>query len=107
MINIYKEPTFKIKMEVLPYISGYLLIYAFALNFLLWFMPAPYGKFSYQEHNIPEYLTLLLIPSWLFSMFTHAGFISIVLGWFEGEWIWHSINIKEGRGMLRFIMICI
>jgi len=101
MINIYKEPTFKIKMEVLPYISGYLLIYAFALNFLLWFMPAPYGKFSYQKNKWCG------IDSWMFSCFTHAGFISIVAGWFEGDWKRHNINVKEGRGMLLFIILCV
>jgi len=91
-------------MEVLPYISAYLLIYSFALNFLFWFMPAPYGKFSYQEHN---YLTFLLIPSWIFSIFTHAGFAVVVAGWFEGDWVWHNGMAKEGRGMLLLVILCV
>lgn len=71
-------------------------------------MPAPYGKFSYQEHN---FCPILNIPSWWFSILTHVGFVvGLVLGWvtIDGStWEIHMDGPKEGRGMLVFIILCI
>ena len=90
-------------MEVLPYLSAYLLVYAFALNFIFWWMPAPYGKFSYQKHETCSFV----ISSYWVSTLSHAGLFSMAIGWFEGDWIWKTDAVMEGRGMLIFILLII
>ena len=91
-------------MEVLPYITVYLLLYSFALNFLFWFMPAPYGKFSYIKHKI---LPFPLIPSYVFSFVVTIGFVTFFIGWFEDGWKYRSDTPSTDRGWLVFISLSI
>lgn len=96
-----------LKMEVLPYITPYLLLYSFALNFLFWFMPAPYGKFSYQEHTITEWG---LMPSWWFNMLSPAAFGVFYGGWLtieDGTWEWHGDYDKKwsDRSIMLFVIL--
>lgn len=102
---------YPLKMEVLPYITPYLLLYSFALNFLFWFMPAPFGKFSYQKHTIRG-----TIDSYIFSMAWPLGFLTFYLPWLtieDGTWKWNgdlfnaNTFTPSDRGILLFIVLTI
>lgn len=89
-------------MEVLPYISSYLLIYAFVLNFIFWYIPAPFGKFSH-VWSVPWYFK---VYSSLFRGSTTLWFVTIIIGWWENEtvkWEWPTSD----RGLFVFVWLCI
>lgn len=88
-------------MDVLPHLSSYLLIYSFVLNFLFWFMPAPYGKFAI---NDPPAWTVSIVPNSVFRVLIFIWFGTLYWGWFEGvDWTFYNTWPTSNRGM--FILI--
>ena len=90
------------KMDDLPYLSSYLLIYSFALNLIFWFMPAPYGKFSAKK------APLAVIPSdWFYPLIT-VWFVTFYIGWLEDGEIkqeWPTSDNPRGQFLLVWLSI--
>ena len=92
-------------MNIFPYISSYLLVYSFSINLIFWFMPAPYGKFSYHKHNC---IKILNIPSILFNYLIHIGFVTFFVGYLDDNPIkfYNGLNLNN-RGWAVFIWLSI
>ena len=90
-------------MNIFPYISSYLLVYSFSINLIFWFMPAPYGKFSYHKHNC---IKILNIPSILFNYLIHIGFVTFFVGYLDDNPIkfYNGLNLNN-RGWAVFIWL--
>lgn len=92
-------------MEVLPHLSAYLLIVSFVLNFIYWWMPSPFGKFTIKD---PPRWTVSIIPNNVFRVLIFVWFGTIYIGWFEGEdWIWHHSWPSSDRGWFVFIWLTV
>lgn len=77
-------------MEIFPYLTSYLIVYSLVINLLFFFMPAPYGKFSWKK-------TYLSVPNDLFKPFIMIGFVSFWPGYYENE-EWHTDMPCSTRG---------
>ena len=93
------------EMEVLPHLSAYLLIISFVLNFIYWWMPSPFGKFSIKD---PPSWTCTIVPNNVFRVLIFVWFGTIYSGWFEGEdWIWYHTWPSSNRGWFVLIWLSV
>lgn len=84
-------------MNVFPYISSYILLYAVIAFLVFLIVPAPYGKFS------KDYLPLLINArlAWFLNQF---GALIIIVGYFE-DGVWKHKMPSTSKGWVAFIFI--
>lgn len=93
------------EMEVLPHLSAYLLIISFVLNFIYWWMPSPYGKFTIQDS--PDWAAAI-VPNNVFRGIIYIWFGTLYMGWFEGQdWILYQTWPSSSRGWFVLIWLSI
>ena len=87
-------------MEVFPYFSSYILLYAVIAFLVLIIVPAPYGKFAKEYMPLPINARL----AWVFNEV--GALVFLLIGYFyEGEWV-HTFP-STGKGWACFIFLCI
>lgn len=92
-------------MHVLPHISSYLIVYSICINFVFWFMAAPYGKFSIRQS---KWMSPLAVENHIFRPLLTLGVFSFFIGWFENKnWDYHTDLPSSQKGWFLFIWLSI
>lgn len=84
-------------MDVFPYISSYILLYAVVAFLIFLIVPAPYGKFA------KEYMPLLINPRLAWSL-NHVGALIIIFGYFE-DGIWKNKMPSNNKAWVAFVFL--
>lgn len=87
-------------MDIFPYLSSYIVLYAVVAFIVLIIVPAPYGKFA------KSYMPLQINPrvAWFLSEF--GALLFLLVGWVEdGRWQ-HQLP-QTGKGWVCFIFLIV
>lgn len=88
------------QMDIFPYVSSYILLYAVVAFLVFLVVPAPYGKFS------KDYMPLQVNPRIAWFLKDFGALFFLLIGWFEdGKWQ-HQLP-TTGKGWSCFIFLII
>ena len=77
-------------MDVLPYLSLYLIVYTVVINGVFLMAPAPYGKFSQRW--------ILNVPGTYINGLLTVGFFACYAGWIDEDWAYKTDFPTSARG---------
>ena len=87
-------------MDIFPYLSSYIMVYAVVAFLVLIVVPAPYGKFS------KDYLPLQVNPRLAWFINEAGGLLFLLVGWFE-DGTWKHDFPQTGKGWVCFMFLLV